>query len=44
MTYSTLKLQTPGDIATITLSRPEKRNAISTEMMSDMMGALGKIA
>jgi methylglutaconyl-CoA hydratase len=43
MPYSTLKLQTPGDIATITLSRPEKRNAISTEMMSDLMGALGEI-
>lgn len=43
MAYSTLKLQTSGDIATITLSRPEKRNAISTEMMNDLMGALGEI-
>jgi methylglutaconyl-CoA hydratase len=43
MTYTTLKLQTSGDIATITLSRPEKRNAISTEMMNDLMGALGEI-
>src|SRR5882762_6785034 len=43
MAYSTLKLQTSGHIATITLSRPEKRNAISTEMMSDLMGALGEI-
>jgi methylglutaconyl-CoA hydratase len=43
MAYSTLKLQTSGDIATITLSRPEKRNAISTEMMNDLMGALGDI-
>jgi methylglutaconyl-CoA hydratase len=43
MAYSTLKLQTSGDIATITLSRPEKRNAISTEMMNDLMGALSEI-
>ena len=43
MPYSTLKLQTSSDIATITLSRPEKRNAISTEMMNDLMGALGDI-
>jgi methylglutaconyl-CoA hydratase len=43
MAYNTLELQTSGDIATITLSRPEKRNAISTEMMKDLMGALGEI-
>lgn len=43
MAYSTLTLQTSGDIATITLNRPEKRNAISTEMMNDLMGALGEI-
>jgi methylglutaconyl-CoA hydratase len=43
MAYTTLKLQTSGDIATITLSRPEKRNAISTEMMNDLMGALREI-
>jgi methylglutaconyl-CoA hydratase len=43
MTYSTLKLQISGDIATIALSRPEKRNAISTEMMNDLLGALDEI-
>ncbi len=43
MAYSTLILQISGDIATITLSRPEKRNAISTEMMNDLMGAFGEI-
>jgi methylglutaconyl-CoA hydratase len=42
MQYTTLKLQISGDIATITLSRPEKRNAISTEMTNDMMGALAE--
>src|SRR6202171_3337450 len=43
MSYSTLNLQLSADIATITLSRPEKHNAISTEMMDDMMSALGAI-
>jgi methylglutaconyl-CoA hydratase len=43
MPYSTLKVHNSGDIATITLSRPEKRNAISTEMTSDLMNAFGEI-
>ena len=43
MPYSTLKLHNSGDIATITLRRPEKRNAISTEMTSDLMNAFGEI-
>ena len=37
MAYNTLKLEISGDIATITLNRPEKRNAISTEMMEDIL-------
>src|SRR5260370_20609747 len=43
MAYSTLRRHISGDIATITLSRPEKRNAISAEMIDDLMGALGEI-
>jgi methylglutaconyl-CoA hydratase len=43
MPYSTLKVHNSGDIATITLRRPEKRNAISTEMTSDLMNAFGEI-
>jgi methylglutaconyl-CoA hydratase len=43
MPYTTLKLEISGDIATITLSRPEKRNAISTEMTNDLMNALAEI-
>jgi len=43
MPYSTLKLQISTDIATITLSRPEKRNAISAEMIDDLMGALSEV-
>src|SRR5467141_2603780 len=43
MPYNTLRLETSGEIATITLSRPEKRNAISTEMIDDLMGALAEV-
>src|ERR1035437_1132164 len=43
MAYNTLKLELSGDIATITLNRPGKRNAITTEMMEDILGALGEI-
>jgi methylglutaconyl-CoA hydratase len=38
--YSTLLLETSGEIATITLNRPEKRNAISTQMISELFSAL----
>jgi methylglutaconyl-CoA hydratase len=40
MGYSTLTFQTDGDVATIALTRPEKRNAISSQMISDLLGAL----
>jgi len=40
MPYATLTLQTDGDIAAITLNRPEKRNAISTEMIEELLAAL----
>src|SRR5690348_18507663 len=43
MSYNTLKLQAAGEVATITLSRPEKRNAVSTEMIEELMGALGEV-
>lgn len=39
MTYSTLRLERDGAISTITLSRPEKRNAISPEMIADLLHA-----
>jgi methylglutaconyl-CoA hydratase len=38
--YSTLKFERDAKIATITLNRPEKRNAISTPMIEDIFGAL----
>src|SRR5216684_2342168 len=43
MPYSALTFQISADIATITLSRPEKRNAISTEMINDLMGAFAEV-
>ena len=39
MTYSTLKLEQQNQIATITLTRPEKRNAISSQMIQELMAA-----
>lgn len=41
--YSTLLLEYAGDIATITFNRPEKRNAISAQMMTDLQTALDDI-
>jgi methylglutaconyl-CoA hydratase len=43
MAHTTLHLEVSGDIATITLGRPEKRNAISTEMVADLTRALGEV-
>ncbi len=41
--YSTLALAYDGPVATITLNRPEKRNAISYELISDLLGALAEV-
>jgi len=40
MAYTTLTLESDGAIATVTFNRPEKRNAISTEMIEELLGAL----
>jgi len=40
MGYPTLTYQTDGAVATIALTVPEKRNAISTQMITDLLGAL----
>ena len=40
MEYSTLKFDRDGEVATLTLNRPEKRNAISTPMIDDLFAAL----
>ena len=41
--YQTLLLEITGNVATITLNRPDKRNAISTQMMAEMQTALDEI-
>ena len=41
--YQTLEVEPSGNLATITLNRPEKRNAINTEMMAEFFSALDAI-
>jgi methylglutaconyl-CoA hydratase len=41
--YSTLLLEIAGNLATVTLNRPDKRNAISTQMMAELQTALDEI-
>ena len=43
MAFKTLKLEFEGEFALLTLNRPEKRNAISTEMIEEILAALGEI-
>lgn len=40
MAYGTLQFVVEGELATITLNRPDKRNAISPEMIADLFAAL----
>jgi methylglutaconyl-CoA hydratase len=44
MSYNTIQLAYDGGVATITLNRPEKRNAISFELIDDLLGALHEVA
>jgi methylglutaconyl-CoA hydratase len=44
MTHNTVELRFEGPIATITLNRPEKRNAISFELIDDLLRALREVA
>ena len=43
MNYPTIQLAYDGGVATITLNRPEKRNAISFELIADLLGALDEV-
>ena len=43
MPFTTLKLEFDGHLALLTLNRPEKRNAISGEMIEDLLGALFQV-
>ncbi len=44
MSYGTIQLAYDGRVATITLNRPEKRNAISFELIEDLLCALDDVA
>ena len=44
MDYQTIQLAYDGGVATITLNRPEKRNAISFELINDLLRALDAVA
>jgi methylglutaconyl-CoA hydratase len=43
MIYNTLNLTYDSGVATITLNRPDKRNAISFELIDDLLRALGEV-
>jgi methylglutaconyl-CoA hydratase len=44
MDFKTIQLAYDGGIATITLNRPDKRNAISYELIQDLLAALAEVA
>jgi methylglutaconyl-CoA hydratase len=44
MSYPTVQLTYEGRVATLTLNRPEKRNAISFELIDDLVRALDEVA
>jgi methylglutaconyl-CoA hydratase len=44
MSYQTIQLAYEGPVATLTLDRPAKRNAISFELIDDLVGALDEVA
>ena len=44
MPYSTIQLAYDGRVARITLNRPDKRNAISYELIEDLLAALAEVA
>ncbi|HTP32862.1 MAG TPA: enoyl-CoA hydratase [Candidatus Acidoferrales bacterium] len=43
MTYETIQVSNEGPIAAVTLNRPEKRNALSLELMLELLGAFDEI-
>ncbi|NDQ56256.1 MAG: enoyl-CoA hydratase [Acidipila sp.] len=43
MGFETLKLESDGRVAKITLNRPEKRNAITAQMIDDLQAALDDV-
>ncbi|HEV2397085.1 MAG TPA: enoyl-CoA hydratase-related protein [Candidatus Sulfotelmatobacter sp.] len=43
MSYKTIQIAYEGRLATLTLNRPEKRNAISFELIDDLLRALDEV-
>src|ERR1700747_2691902 len=43
MNYKTIQLAYDSDVATITLRRPDKRNAISFDLIDDLLAALKEV-
>jgi methylglutaconyl-CoA hydratase len=43
MAYKTIQLLVDSGVATVTLNRPEKRNAVSFALVEELLGALGEI-
>jgi methylglutaconyl-CoA hydratase len=43
MPYTTLQLKLDSGVATLTLNRPDKRNAISYELIADLLRALDEV-
>jgi methylglutaconyl-CoA hydratase len=43
MQFQTLQLESNAGIATITLNRPEKRNALSIELLNELLAALEEV-
>ena len=44
MTYTAIEFETDGPIATITMDRPEKRNALNHALLDDLLAALNEVA
>jgi methylglutaconyl-CoA hydratase len=44
MSYNSIQLAYEGRVAIITLNRPDKRNAISFELIDDLLSAFGEVA
>ncbi|MFZ0285032.1 MAG: enoyl-CoA hydratase-related protein [Terriglobales bacterium] len=44
MAYTTIQLATDSSVATVTLNRPDKRNAISYELIEDLLAALDEVS
>jgi len=44
MSYNTVQLAYDGQVATLTLNRPDKRNAISFELIDDLLRAFDEVA